>query len=350
MKWTLSQVADIIGAEIEGEKDLLVHAISKIEEGFEGSISFLANPKYTPYIYSTEASAVIVSKAFEPTQSIKATLLRVEDPYSAFTLLLKTYNELSRNEISGIDSQAFVSASAKIGQGVYIGPFAYVGEGAEIGDEVKIHPFTYIGEGVKIGKGSKIFPQVTIYRACEIGSNCILHAGSVIGSDGFGFAPQEDGSFEKIPQTGNVKLEDFVEIGANATIDRATLGSTVIKSGVKLDNLVQIAHNVEVGENSVVAAQAGIAGSTKLGKYCMIGGQVGIVGHLNIADQTKIDAQSGVNRSIRETGKAFRGSPIQPFRQQLKSEVLFRKLEELQKRIQQLENTQKANSSREEAS
>ena len=350
MKWTLSQVAEIIGAEIDGEENILVHAISKIEEGFEGSISFLANPKYTPYIYQTSASAVIVSKDFEPSQPVKASLLRVEDPYSAFTLLLKKYNELSSSSKTGIDSQAFVSSSATIGEGVYIGPFSYIGEGANIGNNVKIYPFSYIGDRVSIGEASSINAHVTIYHDCIIGSNCILHAGCVIGSDGFGFAPKPDGSFEKIPQTGNVELGDFVEVGANATLDRATLGSTIVRKGVKLDNLVQVAHNVEIGENSVIAAQSGIAGSTKLGKYVMIGGQVGIVGHLKIADQTKIDAQSGVNRSIKEPGQAFRGSPIQPFRQQLKSEVLFRKLEELQKRIQQLENAQKANSSSEEAS
>ncbi|MCI4670134.1 MAG: UDP-3-O-(3-hydroxymyristoyl)glucosamine N-acyltransferase [Bacteroidia bacterium] len=348
MKWTLTQVAQIIGAEIEGKEDLLIHTISKIEEGGEGSISFLANPKYTSFIYTTTASAVIVSKGFVPNQPIAATLLRVDDPYGAFTQLLNAYNKLISKNKTGIDSLAFVSQSASIGEDVYIGPYVYVGEGVVVENGVKIYPFSFIGDQVTIGVHTVINPHVTIYHDCEIGSNCILHAGCVIGSDGFGFAPKPDGSFEKIPQTGNVKLGNFVEVGANATLDRATLGSTLVKDGVKIDNLVQVAHNVEIGESSVIAAQSGIAGSTRMGKYCMVGGQVGIVGHLQIADQTKIDAQSGVNRSIKETGKAFRGSPIQPFRQQLKSEVLFRKLDELQKRIQQLEDTQKANSSRED--
>ncbi len=343
MKWPLSQIASLIGAEIEGDKNLEIDDISKIEEGKKGSISFLANLKYEKYIYETEASAVIVSKEFQPNKALTPTLLRVEDPYGAFANLLQYYSQLSEQKQEGIDSRAFVHPEAKIAEKVFVGPLAYIGPEAVIARGAVIHPFAYIGKNVHVGEDSVVYPHVTIYRDCRIGRGCILHAGSVIGSDGFGFAPQEDGSFKKIPQTGQVILEEGVEIGANACIDRATLGATIIKKGAKVDNLVQIAHNVEIGENTVLAAQTGVAGSTRLGSYCMVGGQVGIVGHLEIADKTKIDAQSGVNRSIKKEGQVFRGSPIQPFRQQLKSEVLFRKLEELQSRIQQLENTSKEN-------
>ncbi|MEO0897105.1 MAG: UDP-3-O-(3-hydroxymyristoyl)glucosamine N-acyltransferase [Bacteroidota bacterium] len=339
MKWPIRQVAELINANIEGDETLELHTISKIEEGHEGSLSFLANMKYESFIYQTAASAVIVSNDFVPKHHISATLLRVDDPYAAFTMLMQAVSQLQNqnNTKSGIDAQAFVHPSAKVGEDVFVGPFAYIGAEAVVEKGAKIFPFVYIGEKVQVGKNSVIHPQVSIYHECIVGNDCIIHAGAVIGSDGFGFAPKEDGTFQKIPQLGNVVLEDEVEVGANATLDRATLGSTLVKKGAKIDNLVQLAHNVEIGENTVIAAQAGIAGSTKLGKYVMIGGQVGIVGHLNIADQTKIDAQSGVNRSIKKQGQAFRGSPIQPFRQQLKSEVLFRKLEELNKRIAQLE-------------
>ena len=337
MKFSIKQIAQFLDAEIEGKADARIDQIAKIETASAGTITFLANPKYEAFIYETQASAVIVSRDFTPQKPISATLLRVKDPYGAFTLMLEEVARQQQQELKGIEDHAFVSPDASVAEDVYIGAFAYIGPGAMIEKGAKIFPHVYIGQGVKVGEGTIIHPHSCIYHATEIGKGCILHAGCNIGSDGFGFAPQADGTFKKIPQTGNVVIEDEVEIGAGTCIDRATVGSTHISKGVKLDNLVQIAHNVTVDQSSVIAAQAGIAGSTHLGKYCMIGGQVGIVGHLTLADQTKIDAQSGVNRSIKKPGQAFRGSPIQPFRQQLKSEVLFRKLEEMQKKIHSME-------------
>lgn len=339
MKYTLSQIANWIQAEIEGDGDLEINNVSRIEDGQPGTITFLANPKYTPYLYTSEASAAIVSRDFQPEKPVNLTLLRVDDPYSAFTLLLEKGQAARQSEIlpSGISNLAFIHPEAEIGENVTIGAFTCIEAGAKIGDNTILYPQVYIGKDVQIGAGSLLYPQVKIYHECLIGADCTLHAGSTIGSDGFGFAPQEDGTFKKIPQTGNVVLEDAVEVGANSTIDRATLGSTLIRKGAKLDNLVQIAHNVEIGENTVIAAQAGIAGSTRIGPNCMIGGQAGIVGHLKIAERTMIDAQSGVNRSIKEGGQAFRGSPVQPHRQQLKSEVLFRRLEEMNRKIATLE-------------
>ncbi|WNJ18841.1 UDP-3-O-(3-hydroxymyristoyl)glucosamine N-acyltransferase [Pontibacter sp. G13] len=336
MKFQIGQIAELLQAEVEGDSTLEIDKVSKIEEGEAGSICFLANPKYTPHLYTTRASAVIVAKDLVLTDSVSATLLRVENPYLAFTSLLEQVNQAPSPK-QGIESQAFVSPEATIGEGVYIGAFAYVSPKAKIGDNAQIFPGAFVGEGVQIGAHTVVYPQATIYHYCKVGNHCIIHAGARIGSDGFGFAPQADGSFKKIPQTGNVVLEDHVEIGSNTCIDRATMGSTVIKQGAKVDNLVQIAHNVELGEASAVAAQTGISGSTKIGKYCLFGGQVGIVGHLEIADKTRIDAQSGVNKSIKESGKSFRGSPIQPYRQQLKSELMFRKLEEMYKRLDYLE-------------
>lgn len=337
MKFNIQQIADLLNAEIQGDANAEIDDLSKIEEGKPGSLSFLSNPKYEHFLYTTAATAVIVSKDFRPTSADHPTLLRVQDPYSAFTQLLQQVDKLVQPQVSGISSLAFIDPTATIGEEVYIGPFVFIGPKAVVEKGTKLFPFVFIGEGVHIKAFTTIHPHATIYHYCTVGERCVVHAGAVIGSDGFGFAPQADGSFLKIPQTGNVLLEDEVEIGANATIDRATLGHTLIKRGAKIDNLVQIAHNVEVGKHSAIAAQTGIAGSTKIGEYCQFGGQVGVVGHLNIAPQTKIDAQSGVNKNIKEPGQAFRGSPIQPFRQQLKSEVIFRKLEEMQKRISQLE-------------
>ena len=337
MKYFLHQIAGLIGAEIEGDAGLEINAIAKIEEGKPGSISFLANPKYTPFIYSTQASAVIVRKDFTPQQAIQSALLRVEDPYSAFTTLLEWVEKQQSDSKQGIQAEAYVHPEAILGKGTYVGAFSYISAGCEIGDSVQIYPNVFLGKGVKVGANTIIFPHTTIYRNCEVGANCIIHSGSRIGSDGFGFAPQADGSFRKIPQTGNVVIESEVEIGANCCIDRATVGSTRIRSGVKLDNLVQLAHNVELGPNTVIAAQAGIAGSTRLGAHCMIGGQAGIVGHLSLADGTKIDAQSGVNRNLSTPGLAYRGSPVQLHRDQLRSEVMFRRLVEMEARIRTLE-------------
>jgi len=337
MKFSIKQIAQFLDAEIEGDDETIIDQIAKIETASPGSITFLANPKYEPFLYETQASAAIVSHDFKAQKDVVPTLIRVKDPYGAFTSLLEEVAKYQKQTLQGIESQAYVSPEATVAEDAYIGAFAYIAPGAIIEKGAKIYPHVFIGQNVRVGEGTIIHPHSCVYHESQIGKGCILHAGCNIGSDGFGFAPQADGSFKKIPQTGNVVIEDGVEVGAGTCIDRATMGSTHISSGVKLDNLVQIAHNVSLDENSVVAAQAGIAGSTHLGKYCMIGGQVGIVGHLNIADQTKIDAQSGVNRSIKKPGQAFRGSPIQPFRQQLKSEVLFRKLEEMQRKIHLLE-------------
>jgi UDP-3-O-[3-hydroxymyristoyl] glucosamine N-acyltransferase len=337
MKLSVEKIAGLLGADIEGDATTEVDKIAKIEEGTPGSICFLANPKYIPFLYTTQATAVIVSRDFQPTQSYSATLLRVDDPYGAFRRLLEMAQQAQQPE-EGIEQPSFVHATATMGSGVYIGAFAYIGKGAKIGNGARIYPHCYVGEGVEIGEGTILYPGVTVYAGCKVGKRSLLHAGVCIGSDGFGFAPQEDGSFAKIPQTGGVIVGDDVEIGANAAIDRATMGNTELSNGVKLDNLVHIAHNVTIGMHTAIAAQVGIAGSTQVGTGCMMGGQAGIAGHLRIANGTKIDAQSGINKSILDEGLAFRGSPAQRYRQQLKSEVLFRKLEEMQQKIQQLES------------
>ncbi len=337
MKFNLGQIAAILQADIEGDATIEISDLSKIEEGRAGSITFLANPKYTSYIYSTKASAVIVKRDFVPQQEIQTTLLKVDDPYSAFSILLKKVSEILRPKKSGIEQPSYIADTAQIGQNVYIGAFAYIGAQARIADGAQIYPHAYIGDRVEVGAQTVLYSGVKIYEGCKVGASCMLHAGAVVGSDGFGFVPQEDGSFVKVPHTGNVIVEDEVEIGANTSIDRATIGSTYIRKGVKLDNLVQIAHNVEIGLHTAIAAQAGIAGSTHIGSHCQIGGQAGLVGHISLAERTKIDAQSGVARSIKEAGKAFRGSPAQPYSQQLRSEIVFRRLDDLQKRIIQLE-------------
>ncbi|GAB4418983.1 MAG: UDP-3-O-(3-hydroxymyristoyl)glucosamine N-acyltransferase [Bacteroidia bacterium] len=326
----------MIGARIEGDAALEIHGLSKIDAGEAGTLTFLANPKYTSHIYHTGASAVIVGEDFVAAMPVQATLLRVADPYAAFTALLEFAAQL-RQPAREISPQAWVAPDAVLGEDVSIGAFACIAPGARIGQGAVIYPQVYVGADAEIGAGTVLHPQVVVYAGCRIGARCIVHAGARVGSDGFGFAPLPGGGYKKIPQTGIVVIEDEVEIGANTCIDRATLGETRICRGTKLDNLVQIAHNVEIGEHTVIAAQTGIAGSTRLGRGCQIGGQVGIVGHIELADGSLIDAQSGVNRSIRETGKAFRGSPVQPHRQQLKSELLFRKLEEMHRRIGELE-------------
>ena len=336
MKFKVGGIAALIGATVEGDPETIVTSLGKIEEGKSGDLTFFANPKYEPWLYTTAASAVIIPKDFQPKHTISATLLRSADPYSAFTALLKQASAMLQNK-QGIEQPSFIHPTAQVGEGVYIGAFAYIGAGAKVGKGAKIYPNAYIGDQCVVGDGSVMHPNSALYFGCQVGANCIVHAGAIIGSDGFGFAPQPDGSFDKIPQTGIVRLEDNVEVGANTTIDRATLGETVIRKGVKLDNLIQIAHNVEIGENTVIAAQTGISGSTKLGKNCMVGGQVGIVGHLRLADRTSVGAQSGLSKSVTEPGKAFRGSPAQDYKQQLRSEVLFRNLEEMAKRISELE-------------
>lgn len=336
MKFTAQQIAEALSGTVEGNPSIEVSSLSKIEEGKEGTLTFLANPKYTQYIYDTEASIVIVNEDFIPEQEIKATLIKVKDAYSAFAQLLELYQQ-SKEKKKGISASAFIADSASIGKDVYIGVFVSIGDHAVIGDHAMIYPHTSIGNHCKVGNATKIFSGVSMYDECEVGNECTIHAGAIIGADGFGFAPQDDNAYNKVPQIGNVILEDRVEIGANTTIDRATIGSTIIRRGAKIDNLIQIAHNVEVGENTVIAAQTGISGSTKIGKNCMIGGQVGIIGHLTIADGVKIAAQAGVGKSITEENAIVEGSPAFNIRDYQRSYVHFRRLDTLVKRVNQLE-------------
>ncbi|HRN80528.1 MAG TPA: UDP-3-O-(3-hydroxymyristoyl)glucosamine N-acyltransferase, partial [Ferruginibacter sp.] len=321
----------------EGDAEQAVTSFGKIEEAREGQLAFLANPKYEDFLYTSGASVIIISNTLELRQPIHATIIRVTDPYSSFAALLDKYQELRTMQLTGIQQPVFMQPTVKLGEDVYLGAFVYVGENVTIGNRVKIFPQTYIGDNVTIGDDTILHPGVKIYHHCVVGKNVKIHAGAVIGSDGFGFAPQADGTFLKVPQIGNVIIEDNVEIGANATIDRATMGSTLIKSGAKLDNLIQVAHNVEVGNNTVIAAQAGVSGSTKIGNNVMIGGQAGIVGHLQIADGTKINAQSGVSKSIKTPNTAVTGSPAFEYTSALRSQALNRNLPELEKRISELE-------------
>ena len=336
MEFSVQQIADLLEGSVEGNKDAVVSSLSKIEEGKQGTLSFLSNPQYTSYIYETEATAVIVNKDFIAEKSINTTLIRVNDAYQSFGKLLEIYNQFKNNQ-TGIDSSAYIDETAKLGVEVFIGALAHVGKGVKIGEGTKIHPQCFIGDNVSIGDNCILHAGVRIFNDCIVGNNCTFQASSIIGSDGFGFAPNSNGEYHKVPQIGNVVIEGYVEIGANTTIDRATLGSTVIRKGVKLDNLIQIAHNVEIGENTVIAAQTGIAGSTKIGKNCMIGGQVGIIGHLTIADEVKIAAQSGISSSIKEKGAIIQGSPAFNIGDYKRSYVFFKKLPELYKRIQELE-------------
>lgn len=336
MKFTAQQVATLVGGRIEGNEHATVQNISKIEEGKIGDLCFIANAKYEDYLYQTEASVVLVNESLQLKDVVKPTLIRVKDAYASFALILQTYQEItSPKPKTGIEQPSFLDPSATVGENVYLGAFSYVGAQSTIGNGTRIHPNCTIGDQVKIGERCIIYPGVTIYNGCVLGNNVIIHSGTVIGSDGFGFA-LENGSFKKIPQLGNVVIEDHVEIGSNCSIDRATIGSTRIRSGVKLDNLIQIAHNVEIGSNTVIAAQAGISGSTKIGAYCMIGGQAGVVGHIRIADQTKINAQSGVSKEIKVTGKSITGSPAFDYKASLKSQAVYKNLPDLQQEIIQL--------------
>jgi UDP-3-O-[3-hydroxymyristoyl] glucosamine N-acyltransferase len=336
MEFTATTIAGFLKGEIEGNPDIKVNTIAKIEEGQSGALSFLANPKYEHYLYETKSSIVLVNKSFVPSANVSATLIRVENAYEAFASLLRLVDQ-ARPRKKGIHSSAIIENTAKIGNEVYIGPFVYVGENCVIGDGCSLYPHVYIGDNSVLGSNCTLNPGVTVYHDCILGEGCIIHAGSVIGSDGFGFAPQSDNEYMKIPQLGNVVLEDSVEIGANVTIDRATMGSTIIRKGVKLDNLIQIAHNVEVGENTVMAAQTGISGSTKIGKNCMFGGQVGLAGHLKIANGTKIGAQGGILGDVKDENTAIIGSPAIEVKQFLRSSVIFRKLPEMKSKIDSLE-------------
>ena len=326
MEFSAKQIAEFIQGTIVGDENATVHTFAKIEEGMPGAISFLSNPKYTHYIYDTQSSIVLVNKDFEPEKEIKATLIKVDNAYESLAKLLNLY-EMSKPKKTGIDPLAYIAPTAKIGQNVYIAPFVCVGDNAEIGDNTSLHPHATVGSGAKVGSNCILYPHVTVYHDCRVGNNCILHAGSVVGADGFGFAPSPEG-YEKIPQIGIVILEDNVEIGANTCIDRATMGATVIRKGVKLDNLIQIAHNVEVGSHTVMASQVGVAGSTKIGEWCMFGGQVGVAGHITVGNKVNMGAQSGVNGSVKD-GKALIGTPPIEFKNYFKSSAVFKKLPDM---------------------
>jgi UDP-3-O-[3-hydroxymyristoyl] glucosamine N-acyltransferase len=334
MKFTAEQIAGILEGEIVGDPNIEVSRLSKIEEGTKGSLTFLSNPKYVNYIYTTQASITIVNDTFVPESPITTTLIKVADAYKSFSKLLEFYNQVKLNK-SGIETPSFISESAKYGENLYLGSFGYISDNVVLGDNVKIYPGSFIGDNVSIGNNVIIFAGAKIYSETIIGNNCTIHSGAIIGADGFGYAPNEDGTYNKIPQIGNVIIEDNVDIGANSTIDRATLGSTVIRTGVKLDNQIQIAHNVEIGRNTVIAAQTGIAGSTKVGENCMIGGQVGIAGHLTIGNNIRIQAQSGVAGNIKDN-EILQGSPTFGYTDFSKSYIHFKNLPKLVKEIEEL--------------
>lgn len=336
MEFSAQQIAEFLKGEVVGNKDIKVSDFSKIEEGRRGTLTFLANPKYTHYIYETHADIVIVNKTFEPERAISATLIKVDDAYQSVAQLFTLVNNLKPRK-TGISAKADIAQSASIGKDIFVGAFVSIGENCKIGNNVTIHPNTQIGDNVSVGDGSIIYSNVSIYSDCVVGKNNIIHSGSVIGADGFGFAPDEEGHYHKIPQIGNVVLGDDVEIGANTTIDRATMGATHIGDGVKIDNLVQVAHNVEVGEYTAIAAQTGIAGSTKVGRRCIFGGQVGITGHISIADGTILGAQTGVSGNINEGGKVWAGSPVLPIDTFRRASVLIRKLPDIVHTVYDLE-------------
>lgn len=342
MKFNAEQIAEALKGKVEGDHNVEVDNFSKIEDGKPGTLSFLANPKYTPYIYDTKASIVIVNKDFQPEKPINTTLIRVDNAYSSFASLLELYQSTKAKRV-GISKNAGISSSAKIGKNVYIGDFVSIGDETVIADNCMIYPNTVVGANCSIGENTVLYSGVKIYDDCIVGKESTIHAGAVIGADGFGFAPQDDNNYRKVPQIGNVIIEERVEIGANTTIDRATIGSTIIKKGAKIDNLIQIAHNVVIGENTVIAAQTGISGSTKIGRNCMIGGQVGIIGHLEIADGVMIAAQSGVGKSIKQEKTIQEGSPAFAYRDFQKSYIHFRRLDSLVKRVNDLEHKLKQN-------
>lgn len=329
-------IKEFIQGRVEGDENATVNTFAKIEEGKKGAISFLSNPKYTHYIYDTESSVVLVNESVELEHPTKATLIRVNNAYECVAKLLQLYESMKPKK-KGIDSLAFIDATAKIGKDCYIGPFVAIGPGVVIGDGCVLHPHVTIGENASIGNNTEIYSNAVVYHHCKIGCNCVLHAGCVIGADGFGFAPSADG-YDKIPQIGIVTIEDNVEIGANTCIDRSTMGSTYIRKGVKLDNLIQVAHNVEIGENTVMAAQGGIAGSTKVGKWCMFGGQVGMAGHITIADQTNVGAQAGISNSVKKSGTTIIGSPAWDAKGFMKSAAMFRRLPDMYKQLAELQS------------
>ncbi len=335
MKFTAAQIAGILEGTVEGNPEIEVSKLAKIEEGTEGSLTFLANPKYTQFIYNTKASVTIVNADFKAEHEISTTLIRVNDAYKSFSKLLDYYNQVKLNKI-GVEQPSFISESARYGENLYLGAFSYLGNNVEIGNNVKIYPNVYIGDNVTIGDNCVIFAGAKIYSECIIGNTVYVHSGAIVGADGFGFTPNENGEYQKVPQTGNVIIEDFVDIGAGTTIDRATLGSTIIRKGVKLDNQIQIAHNVEIGEHTAIAAQTGIAGSTRIGKNCLIGGQVGIVGHVTIGDRVRIQAQSGIGRNVKDD-EVLQGSPALNYGHYNKSYVYFKNLPKLASTLNKLE-------------
>ena len=339
MEFSARQIASLVNGKIEGNTETTVKGFAKIEEAQLQDLAFLANPKYEDFLYTTQAGIVMLNNNQVLRSPIAATIIRVEDAYSAFASLMKTYQQMQSTQLKGIQEPVFIHPTAKIGNDVFIGAFSYIGENAVIGDNSKIHPQSYLGNQVSIGARSVIYPGVKIYHDCSIGNDVIIHAGTVIGSDGFGFAPQADGTYQKVPQLGNVVVEDQVEVGANTCIDRATMGSTIIRKGTKLDNLLQVAHNVEIGENSVIAAQTGISGSTKLGKGVMIGGQTGIAGHIHVADGTRAAGQTGITKSVNKPNTTLNGTPAFDAKSYLKSQAVYKRLPELEKKILELQAT-----------
>ncbi|MBS4071744.1 UDP-3-O-(3-hydroxymyristoyl)glucosamine N-acyltransferase [Algoriphagus aquatilis] len=337
MQFSLGQIAAILGGTVEGDPNQLVYRLDKIQEGKSGGISFLANEKYEPYLYETNSTAVIISEGFTPNKPFKTTLIRVKDAYLGFTTLLEAYAQLSKTSLVGVEQPSYMHESSTMGVNGYRGALSYIGKNCQLEDDVKVHGQAYIGDRVKIGKGSIIHPGAKICSDTVIGNYCEVHPGAVIGSDGFGFAPQADGTYKTIPQIGNVILEDHVSVGANATIDCATMGSTIIKKGAKIDNLVQIAHNVIIGENTVIAAQTGISGSTEIGKNCVIAGKAGIAGHIKVADNTTIGGNTGISKSIKTSGQTLFGFIAMDLKEFLKSYAVFKNLDQLQQRVQQLE-------------
>ncbi|PIY08541.1 MAG: UDP-3-O-(3-hydroxymyristoyl)glucosamine N-acyltransferase [Flexibacter sp. CG_4_10_14_3_um_filter_32_15] len=337
MELTTQAIANLVGGKVEGDEKAKINTVAKIQEGTAGSIAFLANPKYENFIYETKATAVLVSENFEAKEPISTTLIRVPDAYTAFGKLLAAYQQMTQMKKVGIEKPSFQSNTSDLGQDVYLGAFSYVGENTKIGNNVKIYPNSYIGDNCKIDDDTVIYAGVKIYSNTKIGKNCVVHSGAIIGSDGFGFAPQKDGSYQAIPQIGNVVLEDNVSIGANTTIDCATMGSTLIKQGVKIDNLVQIAHNVQIGKNTVIAAQSGVSGSSEIGESCILAGQVGVVGHIKIADKVTIAAQSGVSKSYTKKGGNLLGSPANEHGQQIKNFVVIKNLSALKKKVDELD-------------
>ncbi len=337
MEFTANQIAEFLEGKVEGDGEAKVNNVAKIEEGKSGTLAFLANPKYTSYIYTTNASIVLVNKSFKADKKINSTLIYVEDAYRAFVSLLEMVAEAMFEEKTGIEEPCFIHESVTKGTNLYIGAFAYIGKNVKLGNNVKIYPQVYIGDNVTIDEGTTIYAGAKVYHDCVLGKQNTIHSGAVIGADGFGFAPTDTTNYKKIPQIGNVILENYVEIGSNTTVDRATMGSTIIRKGVKLDNLIQIGHNVEVGENTVMAAQVGIAGSTKIGKNCMFGGQAGFAGHLIIADEVKAAAMSGVAQSVKEKGKIIMGAPAYDISGFMKSFIVQRNLPEMSRKVRQLE-------------